>query len=228
MAAVGELWDGSFLDRLDDEQRAALFASGTKRRYPAGSTLFFIGEDAHEVLVLLDGEVKAIVPAVDGRLVILAVRGPGDLLGEMAAVDGGVRSATIEVIDATEVLAVRVDDFDELLDAHPRILRHLVNVIAGRLRASNRRQLEFGTGDSMGRLCARLVELAERYGETDEDGHIRVASPLSQADLGSLSGMSREAVVKSLRSLRSLGWIRNEGRIIVLVDLDSLRGRSAH
>lgn len=217
----------TFLERLDTVQYEALEAIGTRRRYPDGATLFFVDEAAHEVLVLLDGEVKAVIPARNGREVILGVRGPGDVLGELAAIDGGVRSATLQALGPVDVLAIRLDEFDAYLDEHPEVLRHLLLVVGSRLRASNRRQLEFGTGDSLGRLCARLVELADRYGETDDDGRVRITSPLTQADLGSLSGISREAVVKSMRALRSLGWITNEGPVIVILEADRLRERAS-
>lgn len=219
---------GSFLDRLDEQHSAGLLALGTRRRFPAGSTVFMVGEPALEVLVVLSGEAKAVVPASDGREVIVGVRGPGDVLGEIAALDGGTRSATVVAIGELEVLMIGLQPFDAFLERHPSALRHLVLVIAGRLRASNRRQLEFGTGDSLGRLCARLVELSERYGEVDDDGTVRLVSPLTQTDLGALSGMSREAVVKSMRALRSLGWVRNDGRTIELLDPAAVRRRADH
>lgn len=221
-----ESGDPSFLERLSPDERDALFAVGTRRRYPAGSTILFAGDPAHEVLIVLAGEVKAIVTAADGREVILSVVGKGALLGEVASLDGGDRSTTVQALDRVDVLAVGGSRFTEYLVAHPAVLRNLAMVIAGRLRDSDRRLLEFGTSDSLSRLCARLLELAKRYGVADDDGSIRIESPLSQGELASWSGLSREAVVKSMRSLRRLGWIRNEGRAITILDADSVRTRA--
>jgi len=224
---IDEVTGDTFLDRLTAEQRSDLFAAGTRRRYPAGSTVFHVGEPAHEVLVVLAGEVKALVGSLDGREVILDVLGAGALLGEIAALDGDVRSATVQALGPIEVLAVRIDTFAEFLIAHPPVLHQLAVLVAGRLRASDRRQLEFGTGDSLGRVCARLLDVATRYGSTGDDGLMRVESPLSQSDLASWSGLSREAVVKSMGALRKLGWIRNDGRSITILEPDRLAERGA-
>ena len=226
MATLGPATDDAFLDRLSPAERAGLFAAGTRRRYPTNTTIFFVGEPAHEVLVVLDGEVKAVVPAIDGREVILDVLGPGALLGEIASIDGGDRSATIHTLGQVEVLAVRCESFDQFLTAHPPVLRNMATVIASRLRESDRRQLEFGTGDAIGRVCARLVEMAGRYGQISEGGVTEVESPLSQSDLASWSGLSREAIVKAMRALRTLGWIENDGRSITILELDKLRERA--
>jgi CRP-like cAMP-binding protein len=90
-----------------------------------------------------------------------------------------------------------------------------------------RHQLEFGTGDALGRVCARLAELADRYGEQAE-GMVLIRSPVSQTDLASWTGLSREAVVKALRSLRRLGWVENTGRQFVIRDAERVRQRAAH
>lgn len=216
----------SFLDLLSDELRTALFELGHRRRFPKGAMLFLEGDTATEALVIVDGLVKALVPAVTGREVILGVLGPGALLGEIASLDGGRRSATVQSLTDVEVLIVPRDAFAQFLLDHPTVLHGLALVLASRLRLSDRRQLEFGTGDSIQRLCARLVELAERYGHVDDDGTIQITSPLNQTDLASWSGLSREAVVKSLRTLRDLGWIENRGRTIALLDLPKLQERA--
>jgi CRP/FNR family transcriptional regulator, cyclic AMP receptor protein len=217
----------TFLQRLSDLARMELFAIGTRRRYPSGATLFFEGDPAHEALVILDGQIKAVVLATGGREVILDVLGPGSLLGELAAIDAGPRSASALALTQVEVLAVSNGAFDEYLLEHPAVLRDLAVVVVTRLRDSDRRQLEFGTEDSLGRLCIRIVELAKRYGRTDADGRIQIESPLSQGDLAAWSGLSREAVVKSMRKLRDLGWIENKGPSITLLQPELIQARAA-
>jgi CRP/FNR family cyclic AMP-dependent transcriptional regulator len=160
-----------------------------------------------------------------GREVILDVLEPGALLGELSVIDGGARSATVSTLSAVEVLAIPADAFNEFLDRHPPVLRSLVVEVIGRLRIRTRHQLEFGTGDALGRICARLAEMAERYGRA-EDGQVTQSSPVSQADLAAWTGLSRVAVVKALRVLRELGWIENRGRAIVIRELDQLRHRA--
>lgn len=214
-----------FLASLAPAAAAELLRLGARRRFPAGSTLFVEGDPAHEVFVLLAGEVKVSVGSADGREIILDVVEPGALLGELAVIDGGPRSATVSALSNVEVLAVAASTFNDFLDRNPQVLRGLLVRVIDRLRTRTRHQLEFGTGDALGRVCTRLAEIADRYG-TVEDGVVTVSSPVSQTDLASWTGLSRVAVVKTLRMLRQLGWIDNRGRAIVFRDLDQLRQRA--
>jgi CRP-like cAMP-binding protein len=86
--------------------------------------------------------------------------------------------------------------------------------------------MEFGTGDALGRVCARLIEIAERQGEAADRGTVVVRSPISQTDLAAWTGLSREAVVKALRALRRLGWIEGQGRTITISEPGQLRHRA--
>ncbi len=216
----------TFAARLAPADWDAVCLVGSRRRYPAGTTLYRAGDLPQEVMVVLDGQVKALIPSIDGREVILNVLACGALLGEISAIDHGARSASVQALGAVEVLAVRSDVFDEFLIEHPHVLHDLARVLATRLRDSDDRQLEFGVGDSLGRLCCRLVELGERMGEVSAHGTVQFESPLSQTELGSWSGLSREAIVKSMKALRDLGWIENHGRTITLLRPDDVRGRS--
>lgn len=218
--------DETFVGRLSDDERTSLFAIGTRRRYPANTTIFFAGADAHEIIVVVDGLLKVVVVAPDGREVILDVLERGALIGEIASLDGGVRSATIHTLDLVDVVAIRQDEFDKYLLAHPHVFHNVARVVAKRLREGDQRQLEFGTGDAVGRLCVRLAELAKRYGVEGDDGFTRLVSPLSQADLAAWSGLSREAVVKAMRALRDLGWIQNNGSEITIVELRQVQKRA--
>ena len=215
-----------FLASLGPEAAAELRGLGTRRRYPAGAALFLEGDAAHEALVVLAGEVKLSVGSVEGGEVILDVLEPGSLVGELSVIDGKPRSATVSALSPVEVLAVGAIAFNEFLERHPPILRGLLIEVIDRLRTRVRHQLEFGTGDAMGRICARLAELADRQGEM-EGGSIVVHSPVSQTELAAWAGLSREAVVKALRALRQLGWVENRGRTIVIHELERVRQRAA-
>jgi CRP/FNR family transcriptional regulator, cyclic AMP receptor protein len=216
-----------FLASLPEDLAAEFARLGARRRFPAGSALFVEGDPAHEVLVLLAGEVKVSVGSADGREVVLDVFEPGVLIGELSAIDGGRRSATVTALSPVEVLTVAAPAFDEFLDRYPQVLRLLLVGVIERLRTRVRHQLEFGAGDALGRVCARLAELADRYGEQAE-GLVLIRSPVSQTDLASWTGLSREAVVKALRSLRRLGWVENTGRQFVIRDAERVRQRAAH
>ncbi|WP_344606827.1 Crp/Fnr family transcriptional regulator [Sporichthya brevicatena] len=216
-----------FLDRIGPERAAALAAIGTRRGYPAGAILFLEGDVAHEAVVVLSGELKVVVGSTEGRDVVLDIYGPGELIGEWSVIDGKTRAATVTALTDVEVLTLPAAPFREFLDTHPAVREALLLDTIGRLRAQVRHQLEFGAGDAMGRVCARLAELADRYGHFDGSTTV-IHSPLSQADLAAWTGLSREAVVKAMRQLRTMGWISNRGPDITVHDIERLRRRATH
>lgn len=171
-----------FLDLLGPEDRADLLACGTCRRLPAGTPLFFEGDPAYDALLLLEGEVKVAATATNGQQVMLSLLGPGALIGELAPLDGLPRSASATALTPLEPLTVPAAVFSDYLARHPAAMSHLFVSVARKLRDATRRQLEWGTADALGRTCARLVELAERWGARDGDVVV-VSSPVSQSDL---------------------------------------------
>lgn len=218
--------ESAFLDRLYERDAEAFRALAVRRGYPAGSTLFFEADPAHDVMVVERGDVSILVTSSDGRELVVDVFGAGSLLGELSAIDGGSRSASAVALVDVEILTVPIARFAEFLDSHPRVQRVLLQLLAERLRGATRRHLEFGTSDALGRVCARVDEMARRYGRQSADGLI-IESPISQTDIGNWAGLSREAVVKALRALRALGWIENRRNLIVVRDLTAIRARSA-
>ncbi|MFN0028267.1 MAG: Crp/Fnr family transcriptional regulator [Acidimicrobiales bacterium] len=215
-----------FLQNIPESIVAGLRSAGTRRRFPAGASVFFEGDEAHDALLLLEGTVKVTLTNLDGKEVILDVLGGGSLVGELSAIDGQCRSATATTLTPVEVLAVPCAAFIEVMHREPILMYQLLVSVTGRLRASVRRQLEYGTSDALARLCGRLMELAEQYGQPGVEGCINLESPVSQADLAAWTGLSREAVVKALRNLRAMGWIENQGRHITINRPDELRRRS--
>jgi CRP/FNR family cyclic AMP-dependent transcriptional regulator len=221
------LWRyGDFLESIGPEAAGELRRLGTRRRYPAGAALFLEGDVAHEVIVLLDGMLKVSVGSAEGDEVILDVVDAGSIVGELSVVDGKPRSATVSALAPVEVLAIGAAAFNDFLERHPRLLRGLLIEVIHRHRTRVRHQLEFGTGDAMGRICARLTELADRQG-SPEGKALLVRSPVTQSELAAWTGLSREAVVKALSALRHLGWVENRGRTITIHEPERVRQRAA-
>ncbi len=216
---------GSFLSRLTDAEASSLERRSRRRSYERGATLFREGDAADEVFVVRTGRVK-VCSRRAGREVILAVLDEGALLGELSAVDGVPRSATVVALEPVEVEVTTHGEFNELLEEHPRLATELLRLVAARLRDASVRQLEFGTMDTLARLCATLIELADRYGQEQAD-LTEVTAPFHQGEIAAWSGMSREAVVKGFRQLRSLGWLTIEGRTLTLHDVAAIRRRAS-
>jgi CRP-like cAMP-binding protein len=216
----------TFLDALTEAERADLRSVGRPRSYGANVTLFHHGDEAGPVVVLLTGRAKVLSLSSAGREVIVAVRGPGDLLGEMSAIDGEPRSATVTTLEPVEALMVPGSAFAAFLERRPRVALVLLRMVAGRLRYADASQADFASHDVMGRVAFRLVELCERFGEAAEGG-IEIELPLSQEELASWTGASREAVSKALQLLRSLKIVETGRRRVVVRDLEALRARAS-
>jgi CRP/FNR family cyclic AMP-dependent transcriptional regulator len=184
--------------------------------------LFHGGDDTGTVLLVRAGQAKVTLLDREGHEVILGFRGPGELLGELSAVDGEPRSASATALQPVVALGIPGDAFRGLLDRRPAVARTLLHVLATRLREGDRQRLEFAAYDVPGRLARHLVELAERFGEPSGEG-IEIALALSQGELASWTSCSREAASKALATLRGLGWVDTRRRRIVVRDIDALR-----
>ncbi len=217
---------GGFCARLEAADAASLAGLGRGRTFRPRSVLFFEGDEAHEVVIVRSGQVKVSAVGLDGREVVLDVLGPEEILGELSAIDGGRRSATATALTQISVTLIEIERFRAFVSERPAVAVELLRAVTQRLRGTSRRQVEFGTVDGLGRVCARLVDLMARYGHPEQIG-IAVTAPLSQQEIGSWAGLSREAVVKALHALRCLGWIETHGRTITVADPAAVRGRAA-
>jgi CRP/FNR family transcriptional regulator, cyclic AMP receptor protein len=215
-----------FLDGLCAASVDALTSLGRGRKYPRGSLIFAEGDAAAEVLIITSGSVKVLVTSMNGREVVLEVMDEGDILGELSAIDAGERSATAIALTNVDVLAIAQAAFLERVTADADLSLRLLCVLADRVRGASRRQLEFGSNDALGRLCQRLMELVRRSGEHGHHGPITVTVPMSQQDLAAWAGLSREAIVKGIHTLRRLGWVEMTGRSVTIVDLDAISRRA--
>jgi CRP-like cAMP-binding protein len=214
-----------FLGMLAPEQDHDLRALGVARGFARGAALFHERQAPDRVLVLLRGHAKLTCLSEDNREVVLGIRGPGDLIGELSVIDGQPRSASAVALEQVEALVVPAEEFRAYLRRHPDVTLEIVKMISARLRDSNRKRVEFAAQDNTGRVAARVAELAERFGEPASGG-LRIALPLSQEELAAWIGCSREAVSKALHAMRELGWLETQRRCITVRDLGALRRRA--
>lgn len=214
-----------FWDQLTTGEAADLGKAGRQRDLPRGAVLFRQAERTDSVMVLHSGRVKVSVDTADGTEVVLAVRGPGALLGELSAIDREPRSATVTAVEPVTVLIVSLAAFEAYLQVHGRVAFLLMRALTAKLRDADRKRIEFGAHDTIGRVSARLVEMAERFGQPGEDG-LRISLPFSQDELAGWTGASREAVSKALGVLRAADEIRTSRMSVVIRNLDALRRRA--
>jgi len=223
---VTGLASGTFLASLNSDEREALNGLGLRRSFPRGTVLMFQNEPDGRVMLLLAGRVKVTRLDHDGHEILLSIRDPGDVLGELALIDGLPHVATVTALEPVEALVTTAETFRHHLESTPRVAVALLEVVSRRFRETTLKRSQFSASDTMGRLAARIVELAERYGEPSDEG-VTVTSPLSREDLAAWTGASRAGVAHALQSLRELGWVQTERRALLVRDLQSLRARAA-
>lgn len=200
-------------------------AVGTRRRFPRGATLLNEGDVAGRVLIVESGRVKISSLSPDGRETILAVRGPGQILAELSAIDGQPVSASASALDDVEATSMPADEFRELLKTSGPVAFQLIRILTGRLRDADLKRGEFGSMDAVTRVARRLVEMAERFG-VDTGEELRIDLPLSQEEIAGWTGSSRESVSKALQALRSRNVIETHRKSITILDLEGLRRRA--
>jgi CRP/FNR family cyclic AMP-dependent transcriptional regulator len=222
---MGDAGQEEFLELLGADERKALVALGRRQSFPARSILMYEGQVGDKVIVLLEGRVKISYTTAEGREAVLRFAGPGELIGELAVIDGRPRLSTVSALEAVEALAIPAASFLAFVEANLNVASALLRMLSRRFRDSDQKRIQFGASDTIGRLSARLLELAESHGERAQRG-IAITLPLTQEELGSWCGCSREAVAKGLRTLRALGLIETDRRRLVVLDGEGLRDRA--
>ncbi len=211
---------------LDDAAWSALAARLETRTLPRGTAVFREGDPGDELHVVVDGKVKITRTSSDGRENAIAILGPGDLLGELAIFDSQRRGATATAVNDTTLATLSRAGFDEWLREFPQVSSGLLRALAVRLRQTNEAMADLVFTDVPGRIAKTLLGLGERFGSPTGDGGVRVAHDLTQEELAQLVGASRETVNKALSDFAARGWIRLDGRAVVLLDVDRLARRA--
>ncbi|MFG2001147.1 Crp/Fnr family transcriptional regulator [Spirillospora sp. NPDC048911] len=194
---------GTFWAELPGPGRRALEEAGTSVLIRQGAFLMRQHNRSSQVYVLRSGAVEVWVDRA-GERVILDVLGPGDLVGELEAVDGGVREASVEALTPVQALVLPADRFRTVLNGDPEWVWAVAGVLAERLRDANELRISHFPDDAERRLGTRLIRLFARFGDP-ADGALVVRLPVSQQDLGRWAGMGRRKVAQILAGKRVRG-----------------------
>ena len=212
-------------ERMSPEEREELRGMMSQTTLRRGEVLFNEGDSGDRLYILLTGKVKLGHTSVDGRENLLAVLGPGEVVGELTLFDPGPRSTTATAVATTELLALEHNQLMGFIDSHPTLAKDMLRALAVRLRRTNIALADLVFSDVPGRVAKALLDLAERFGAPTEDG-IHVPHDLTQEELAQLVGASRETINKSLAEFVSRGWIRRDGRDVTLIDVERLKRRA--
>jgi CRP/FNR family cyclic AMP-dependent transcriptional regulator len=206
---------GSFRARIGLNDWKWLVDSGSARAYGPNEALFRQGDPAGHVLLVVEGWVKITITASSGYEAILAIRGSGDVLGEVAVLDGRSRSANVWTLGGTKAVLLTAERFTAALHERPAIAIALVVHVSDRLRRSDNRRLEQAAHSATERFAAFLLRLVDQHGECVPDG-VEISVHLSQQEIAGAIGASREAVARALRLLRERGVVITRRRKLVI------------
>ena len=210
---------------LDPEAAAALRSSMDTVNLNKGQVLFNEGERGERLYIITDGKMKLGHTSSDGRESLLAVLGPGELLGELSLFDPGPRTATATALTETSLMGLGHNALRPWLTGRPEVAEALLQALALRLRRTNEQMADLVFSDVPGRVAKTLLELGEKVGRPLPDG-IHVTHDMTQEELAQLVGASRETVNKALADFAARGWIRLESRSVILIDPERLDRRS--
>jgi CRP/FNR family cyclic AMP-dependent transcriptional regulator len=205
---------------LEPEVRQRVIATAVPRTYRRGQLLFVENDPGESLIILRRGAVAVFRTAPTGERAVLNVVRPPDVLGEVSLLDASTRSASAEAIEDCVALALSRAAFMELVHSNPRILDAVMRSLGGLIRRLTEQNADHVFLDLPGRVAKTLVRLAG-------DNHASMVTiELNQSQLAEMAGGSRQSVNQAIGSFATRGWLRTEGRRIVVTDLAALRRRA--
>jgi CRP/FNR family cyclic AMP-dependent transcriptional regulator len=198
-----------FLGLQEDELRAVA-AKAVEKSFPKNAIVINEGERTDSLYVVLSGKVKIYLGDEVGKELILDIKGPGGYFGEMALADGE-RSASVVALEESRFAIISIADFRHLLLKYPEISLHVIENLVHIIRGLNKNVRSLAMLDVYGRLSRLLLELA-----VEDDGKLVISEKLTQKDMASRVGSSREMVNRIFRGLALGGYIKVEGKKIII------------
>ena len=199
------LSDVALFQGLSSERLAELASLLHRREFEAGSSVMTAEEPGGGAYVILEGSVKVYITHIDGNEVILAILGPGEIVGEMSVADSLGRSASVLTLEDTTFLWMDRRTLLSSMEEMPQVARNLVAILSRRLRLADTHTRALAALDVHGRVAAQILAFAREYGEKLSDGATLIPLRLTQTDLAGLVGASRVRVNQAPRLLPQTG-----------------------
>jgi CRP/FNR family transcriptional regulator, cyclic AMP receptor protein len=207
--------------RLNDEHLRILVGSLGTCTFERGDAIVRQGDVGDKLYIIVSGQVRIFTINEAGQELSLIIYRPGDFLGELSLLDGQPRSASAEAMRRTTTLTLHRAAFLSTLYANPHMAAVVMEALAARLRHSTLYAQLLASHSAPQRIVGQLLDLAARYGVAD-GGAVSIDLHLTQDDLASLSGTTRETVNRVLSSLRDQGLVRVERARVIVLNLDQL------
>lgn len=196
---------------MSQEDLETISSHAVTKKYPKGNIVINEGDHSDSLYVILSGKVKVFLTDANHKEVIVDIQRPGDYFGELALLDEAPRSASVMTMEPCTFLVVSKGALERCLRANPNVALNLIKGLAQRLRATTENVRSLALLDVYGRIARTLLHLARRDGEENV-----IDEKLTHQDLASMVGASREMVSRIMADLAKGGYIRVEGRKIVV------------
>jgi len=213
-----------FADLADEEIRE-LMTVARRRAFRAGEIIFHREDPGQVLYVIKEGKVKICLISPDGQEMTLTILGKGEYFGEFALLDGLPRSTDAIASERVECYTLQRTDFHNAIMKNPKIAIQAMEVLSKRLRNTNQMVEDLIFLDVYGRVAKKLVELADAHGAKAEDGGIRIEMRLTQQELASMVGASRESVNKVMGYFTDKNFISTDKHRITLHRIADLKRR---
>lgn len=209
------------LSALSDEDLEKLARYSQVQHVDAGTAIFNKSDAGDSMMVIIEGKVMIGSTSIAGKELVLNIIGEGEVLGEIAFVDGEARTADARALEATTYLVLERRYFQPLLDDQPKLAAQLLGVLCQRLRNTTDQMEDTAFYELKTRLARKLLAFAEHYGD-QSDAVGKVEIPVNQSELGAMLSATRESVNRQLRELANAELIELKQGVITIVDPDGL------
>ncbi|WP_432839196.1 Crp/Fnr family transcriptional regulator [Dactylosporangium sp. CA-092794] len=212
----------TFLGSLPEATTKEIVGLSVQRQFAPGRVVLREGARDTHVELLLSGFVK-VTTSVEGFETLLGIRAPGELVGEVGALTGAPRNATVTACGRVTAGVLNQAEFDAFLRRHPEAAARVTASVAGQLRWANRRRTDFAVYPAHVRLARVLVEVADLCGRPAPGGGVEIGVPLSQPELATMIAIAQATVQKAIQELRRRGLLSTGYRRLTILDPAGLR-----
>ncbi len=207
---------------LGEDLLLKIEAISIEKSYKKGEIIILQDTSVEGLYILVSGRLRISRSSEDGRVKVLAILSPGDIIGEMSLLDDESASATVETMEDSRLILIRKEDFQAMLLRYPLVTIEIARILGRRLRSADKEIEELAFYSVKNRLIEALIDLANRHSERTSSG-IRVSLRITHQDLADMVGSSRETITRIMNLLERDQLIVNEGGYIVIKDINRLK-----
>lgn len=208
--------------QLDQDEIKQIRNITNLRKYKKGQIIITEGNKGDSMFVIKSGKVKIYKTSLDGREMILDIKGPGSFFGEVVLFNGLNYPATVEAIENSEIVIIKSIDIENIIMNNSKIALEMIMVLNKRLFEAQKKLKNMAFNDTYVRAAQLILTLGDKYSTKVEDG-LKLELSLTREELASLVGTSRETISRALSQFNKEGAISMKGRKIVITDRDKLK-----